>query len=109
MKLSVVQRTVAGFTLMFVLMALLSSVSLFNAQSLQNKVEHITEQTTPMVVASGSLITQLMQTSLLINTFHDDPAQQNRVNQTFLIRNKPFSKRCNRHRIPKLLPVNVNS
>lgn len=90
MKLSVVQRTVAGFTLMFVLMALLSSVSLFNAQSLQNKVEHITEQTTPMVVASGSLITQLMQTSLLINTFHDDPAQQNRVNQTFSDQKQAF-------------------
>ncbi|MGF1685498.1 methyl-accepting chemotaxis protein [Photobacterium japonica] len=90
MKLSVVQRTVAGFALMFVLMALLSSVSLFNAQSLQNKVEHITEQTTPMVVTSGHLMTQLMQTSLLINTFHDDPAQIHRVDQTFSDQKQAF-------------------
>ncbi|MDD1781745.1 methyl-accepting chemotaxis protein [Enterovibrio sp. ZSDZ35] len=72
MKLSVVQRTIAGFALVFVLMALLSSVSLFNAKTLQSKVEQITDQSTPMVVASGNLITQLMRTNLLVNTFHSN-------------------------------------
>ncbi|MDD1794893.1 methyl-accepting chemotaxis protein [Enterovibrio sp. ZSDZ42] len=83
MKLSVVQRTIAGFALMFVLMALLSSISLFNAKTLQGKVEQITNQSTPMVVASGELITELMRTSLLIRTFQNDPTQADRVNSLF--------------------------
>ncbi|WP_039850096.1 MULTISPECIES: methyl-accepting chemotaxis protein [Grimontia] len=83
MKLSVVQRTVAGFVLMFVLMALLSSVSLFNAKTLQGKVEQITDQSTPMVVASGNLITQLMHTNLLVRTFHNDPSEASQIDQTF--------------------------
>ncbi|OEE87441.1 chemotaxis protein, partial [Enterovibrio norvegicus FF-162] len=83
MKLSVVQRTIAGFALMFVLMAILSSISLFNAKTLQGKVEQITNQSTPMVVASGDLITQLMRTSLLIRTFQNDPTNANRVDQQF--------------------------
>ncbi|WP_407332698.1 methyl-accepting chemotaxis protein [Enterovibrio sp. 27052020O] len=81
MKLSVVQRTIAGFALMFVLMALLSSISLFNAKTLQGKVEQITNQSTPMVVASGDLITQLMRTSLLIRTFQNDPTSADSIDR----------------------------
>ncbi|MGF1707780.1 methyl-accepting chemotaxis protein [Enterovibrio baiacu] len=83
MKLSVVQRTIAGFTLMFILIALLSSVSLFNAKTLQNKVEQITEQTTPMVITSGNLITQLMHTNLLVSSFQTNPEINSNVNSIF--------------------------
>ncbi|MCC4796517.1 chemotaxis protein [Enterovibrio norvegicus] len=83
MKLSVVQRTIAGFALMFVLIALLSSVSLFNANTLQSKVEQITDQTTPMVVTSGNLITQLMHTNLLVSTFQDNPAIAANIDERF--------------------------
>lgn len=95
MKLSVVQKTIAGFALMFLLMALLSGVSLFNAKTLQSKVEQITDQTTPMVVASGNLMTQLMQTSLLISTFHTDPDVSNRVNETFKSQQQDFFETLN--------------
>ncbi|MBV7297641.1 HAMP domain-containing methyl-accepting chemotaxis protein [Enterovibrio paralichthyis] len=83
MKLSIVQRTVAGFALMFLLMAILSSVSLFNARVLQGKVEQITEQSTPMVVASGDLITQLMRTNLLVSTFNEDTASDTQIESQF--------------------------
>lgn len=83
MKLSIVQRTVAGFALMFLLMAILSSVSLFNARVLQGKVEQITEQSTPMVVASGDLITQLMRTNLLVSTFSEDTASDTQIESQF--------------------------
>lgn len=83
MKLSIVQRTVAGFALMFLLMAILSSVSLFNARVLQGKVEQITEQSTPMVVASGDLITQLMRTNLLVSTFNENTASDTQIESQF--------------------------
>ncbi|KXF82167.1 methyl-accepting chemotaxis protein [Enterovibrio coralii] len=96
MKFSVVQRTIAGFTLVFVLMALLSSVSLFNAQTLQSKVEQITDQSTPMVVASGDLITQLMRTNLLVNTFHNDLTNVSAVDSVFEDQKQRFFQTLNR-------------
>ncbi|RXJ73643.1 methyl-accepting chemotaxis protein [Veronia nyctiphanis] len=69
MKISVVQRTVIGFALMFCLMALISSVSFFNAKTMQEKVEHITQKSTPVVVASGQLINKLAETNLFVQTY----------------------------------------
>ncbi|KLV08954.1 chemotaxis protein [Photobacterium aquae] len=90
MTLSVVQKTVVGFAIMFALMASLSGVSLFNATTLQSKVEQITDQSTPMVVASGNLITQLMQSNLLVSTFHTDPTSASQIDTTFKQQKQQF-------------------
>ena len=72
MKLSVVQRMIAGFALMFILIVLLSGISLYKANTLQNKLKKITEQTTPLVVTSGNLLAELIKVNYLASNFHDN-------------------------------------
>ena len=72
MQLSVIQKTITGFVLVFLLIILLSSVSLYNSHTLQNKIKYVTEQTTPLVVTSGNLISLLITTNYLTSTFQYD-------------------------------------
>ncbi|MCP3699354.1 MAG: methyl-accepting chemotaxis protein, partial [Aliivibrio sp.] len=76
MKLSIVQRTVSGFALMFLFTVFLSGVSLYSAQILGDKVELISQESTPMLVTSSELTTTLGQVNLLVRDAADENDEQ---------------------------------
>ncbi|MEC6881926.1 HAMP domain-containing methyl-accepting chemotaxis protein [Photobacterium piscicola] len=66
MSLSIVQRTIAGFTLMLVLILLLGGISYGNTDRIHSRLQHITEVSTPMVISASQLLASLRENQLKV-------------------------------------------
>ena len=55
MHLSIIQRTSAGFIIMFLLLALLGGISYFNTNQINLSLKTVTEETTPLLISSAEL------------------------------------------------------
>ncbi|WP_087018837.1 HAMP domain-containing methyl-accepting chemotaxis protein [Thaumasiovibrio subtropicus] len=55
MKVSIVLRTIIGFAIMFLLLVVLGGVSYFNTKNIQQRVDQVTEEATPLLVGSSQL------------------------------------------------------
>lgn len=55
MHLSIIQRTNAGFIIMFLLLALLGGISYFNTNQINFSLKTVTEETTPLLISSAEL------------------------------------------------------
>lgn len=64
MRLSIVQRTIAGFVIMFVLLAILGGISYFNTTAINLSLNKVTQETTPLVVSSTNLKQALLKNNL---------------------------------------------
>lgn len=64
MRLSIVQRTIAGFVIMFILLALLGGISYFNTTAINLSLNKVTQETTPLVVSSTALKQALLNNNL---------------------------------------------
>lgn len=64
MSLSIVQRTIAGFILMFLLIILLGAISLISTSKLNNRLEDVTDIATPMVASANELLSRLLKSEL---------------------------------------------
>lgn len=64
MSLSIVQRTIAGFILMFLLIILLGTISLISTNKLNNRLEDVTDIATPMVTSANELLSRLLKSEI---------------------------------------------
>ncbi len=64
MRLSIVQRTIAGFVIMFILLAILGGISYFNTTAINLSLNKVTQETTPLVVSSTTLKQTLLKNNL---------------------------------------------
>ncbi|MFO6425214.1 methyl-accepting chemotaxis protein [Motilimonas sp. KMU-193] len=64
MRLSIVQRTIAGFVIMFILLAILGGISYFNTTAINLSLNKVTQETTPLVLSSTALKQALLKNNL---------------------------------------------
>ncbi|WP_303510852.1 methyl-accepting chemotaxis protein [Motilimonas sp. 1_MG-2023] len=55
MHLSIIQRTIAGFILMFILLAILGGISYLNTKQINLSLKTVTEETTPLLISNADL------------------------------------------------------
>ncbi|WGV98799.1 methyl-accepting chemotaxis protein [Vibrio sp. YMD68] len=67
MKLSIVQRTIGGYFIMFLLLALLGGISYYKLTTVDSHVRQVTQKATPLLVETSKLQTAVLksQRSLL--------------------------------------------
>ncbi|WP_261858437.1 HAMP domain-containing methyl-accepting chemotaxis protein [Photobacterium sanguinicancri] len=66
MSLSIVQRTIAGFALMFLLIAIVGGISYSNTNRIHSRLLDVTENSTPMVISSSQLLANLLESQLML-------------------------------------------
>ncbi|MEC6908718.1 methyl-accepting chemotaxis protein [Photobacterium piscicola] len=66
MSLSIVQRTIAGFSLMLVLILILGGISYGNTDRIHSRLQHVTEVSTPMVISASQLLASLRENQLKV-------------------------------------------
>ncbi len=76
--MSIVQRTIAGFALMFVLLIAVAAVNYSNTTSMHQRLNAITQQSTPMVIATFRLQT-ILQDSHQALSYYDATQDLNQL------------------------------
>ena len=64
MTLSIVQRTVLGFCVMFAMLLGIASIGYFNNQTMKNSIDEITEVSSRMVSAASQLQSGILESRL---------------------------------------------
>jgi len=86
MKLTVVQRVVGGFTIITLLLILLS-VSSFNAISgINHNLSIVTEEATPLVVTSGEVIADILSAANTVSSHYNsrDPKELESLHKIYM-------------------------
>ncbi len=63
MALSIIQRTVAGFVIMFLLLVILGGISYVSTDKINSGLKQVTEEATPLVVSSAKMSNALLESS----------------------------------------------
>ena len=66
MSFSIVQRTIAGFILMLVLILIIGGVSYSNTDRIHSRLQYVTEVSTPMVISASQLLASLRENQLKV-------------------------------------------
>ncbi|PQJ62583.1 HAMP domain-containing methyl-accepting chemotaxis protein [Photobacterium angustum] len=66
MSLSIVQRTIVGFIIMFILIAVVGSISYINTSRIHDRLTDVTEVSTPMVTSASQLLASLRENQLSV-------------------------------------------
>lgn len=66
MSFSIVQRTIAGFTLMLALILIIGGISYGNTNRIHSRLQHVTEVSTPMVISASQLLASLRENQLKV-------------------------------------------
>ncbi len=66
MSLSIVQRTIVGFIIMFILIAVVGSISYINTNRIHDRLTDVTEVSTPMVISASQLLASLRENQLTV-------------------------------------------
>nr|WP_305463202.1 MCP four helix bundle domain-containing protein [Photobacterium leiognathi] len=66
MSLSIVQRTIVGFIIMFILIAVVGSISYINTNRIHDRLTDVTEVSTPMVISANQLLASLRENQLTV-------------------------------------------
>lgn len=66
MSFSIVQRTIAGFTLMLVLILIIGGISYGNTDRIHSRLQNVTEVSTPMVISASQLLASLRENQLKV-------------------------------------------
>ncbi|WP_047049631.1 methyl-accepting chemotaxis protein [Vibrio mexicanus] len=92
MKLSIVQRIIGGYFVMFLLLALLGGISYFKLTMVNDHVGQVTDQATPLLVDTSELQTVVLksQRSLLEYITYDDVELLAPIQQTFIAEKEHF-------------------
>lgn len=89
MNLTVNQRVTGGFALLAILLIVLSVISFHSINNIDNQLKTVTEESTPLVIASDEIIADILQTGNDLAAYHTsrNPAELKSLQgkyQTFL-------------------------
>ena len=85
MNLTVIQRVSGGFAIITLLLVLLSISSFQAISGISRDMDTVTEEATPLVVASGNTVADILAAGNTVASFHNsrNPAQLKSLQQTY--------------------------